>query len=358
VSLHAVVSGWLLGAPSGANRRLLALLAELGEQLTDRERVTVLHRPDYAPPSLPRIGWRAIAIPAGGPLRRARAERRLLPAALRELGATVYDHAFLPLPNVGVPTCLTVHDLRGVDGQTRWPRFVARAVLRRSCRRAARVIVPSEWTARRLQCLVPDADKPIVVHNAVAPPPVTGADRPPRPVPDQGYLLHVGHLEPRKNLEVVIDALAGIPPAVRPQLWLVGRDAGHGKRLEAHADRRGVSAFVHHLGVVPDDELTDYYRHARMVVVPSRYEGFGLPALEGLGHGRPVLAADAAALPEIVGELATLLPPGDAEAWRDAIVRQHPDRREDRAARAAWACCYCWKISAGDWLHAWRGACS
>jgi hypothetical protein len=114
-------------------------------------------------------------------------------------------------------------------------------------------------------------------------------------------LLHVGHLEPRKNLAIVMRALATLPQAERPELWLVGNDAGDRSRLEALATRLQCRPFVHMLGVVPDRELDALYDHARAVVVPSCYEGFGLCALEGLAHGRAVLASRAAALPRCSG---------------------------------------------------------
>ncbi|MFY9342212.1 MAG: glycosyltransferase, partial [Planctomycetota bacterium] len=149
--MHVTVAGWLLGPPSGANRRLLGLLGELGPLLGRGERVTVLHRWDYEPPSLPGIGWKALSIPAGPTFARVRGERHRLPSALRELGATVHDHGFLPLPRLHVPTCLVVHDLRGPDGLARFPRWIARSVLRSACARAAVVVAPSEWTAARLR---------------------------------------------------------------------------------------------------------------------------------------------------------------------------------------------------------------
>ena len=76
MTMHAAISGWLLGPHSGANRRLLAILEHLPALLTTGERITVLHRVDYVPPRLPRIEWTPIAIPAGPTWRRVRAESR------------------------------------------------------------------------------------------------------------------------------------------------------------------------------------------------------------------------------------------------------------------------------------------
>lgn len=347
MSLHVAVSGWLLGPPSGANRRLLALLRALGPQLAAGERITVLCRADFAPPALPGIGWQPVAIPAGPTLRRAWAERRALRATLRRLGADVLDHGFLPLPAVDAPVCLLVHDLRAVDGLTRWPRALARAVLRRACERAAAVVTPSRWTAARLQDLAPRMPPAVVVPNAVAPPPPAGAL--PAPLPAHGFVLHVGHVETRKNLGVLAAALRRLPAGARPELWLAGRDVG------ALASVRAVAgdAVVRALGVVDEPTLAALYAHARCVAVPSRHEGFGMPALEALAHGAPVVASACAALPEIVGAHGVLLPPDDVAAWATALAAaRRDDGRGD--ARHAHALAHDWTASAATLLATWR----
>lgn len=348
MTLHVAIAGWLLGAPSGANRRLLSLLKQVPRLLQPGERLTVLHRTDFAPPQLAGVHWKPVAIPAGPSWRRAQAERRTLPAVLRALGATVLDHGLLPLPAVGVPVCLLVHDLRAIDGLTPWPRWFATRVLRRALARAAVVVAPSVWTADRLRGLAPRADVR-VVPNGVDPPP-SACPPPARPLPANGYLLHIGHVERRKNLDVVLAALRALPAATRPELWLVGRDAGALRGLLA----RSTGLAVHALGVVGDDDLGGLYRHARAVVVPSRHEGFGLVALEALAHGSRVIVSDAGALPEVVGDAAMVLPPDDAGAWARALALADDGRtageRRARAARFSWA------GAARALVAAWRAA--
>lgn len=349
MTLHVAVAGWLLGPPSGANRRLLRLVHHAARLLAPGERITVLHGEAFAPPADDGVRWQPIAIPPLPTLARVRAEARLLPAMLRSLGATVFDHGFLPLPDTGVPTCLLVHDTRAADGLTRWPRWLARAVLRRSLRAANAVVTPSAWTARRLAALAPDTARATVVPNGVDLPP---DDAPPpaprRALPPNGYLLHTGHLEPRKNLDVVVRALHALPAERRPELWLAGRDAGCG---EALARTDGVRWF----GAVDDDELPALYHHARAVVVPSRHEGFGLCALEGLAHGRPVLASSCGALPEVLGDQGRLLPPDDATAWALAIDAVRDDGgRTAAAARRARAQQFAWSRAAAQLLAVWR----
>jgi len=355
MSLHAVVAGWLLGPNSGANQRLLLLLQTLPRHLNAGERITVLHRPDYVPPAIPGIGWQPVPIPAGPSWRRASAERRLLRPLLGHLRATVYDHGFLPLPDVGVPTVLLLHDLRHLDGWSRWPRglrWIARRLLRRACARAAAIVVPSSFTAARLRAHAPAAGPVHIIGNATTLPAL--------PAPPRGnHLLHVGHLEPRKNLNMVLRALALLPAGQRPALHLVGRDAGAGTKWRRLAQQLGIAASVHWRG--PCDEATTarLYATARAIVMPSCYEGFGLCALEGLAHGLPVLAAHAGALPEIVGSHGMLLPPHDPAAWAAAIaalpVGEDP-RGAAAEARRAGACAHDADATAARLLAVWRQA--
>lgn len=348
--MHIVTAGWLLGPPSGANRRLVELLRRVGRHLAANEAVTLLHGEGHRPPQFPGVQARAVAIPVGSLLRRVLAERAILPPVLHKLGATVLDHGFLPLPRVEIATCLLVHDVRGAVGLSRWPRFVARAALRASCSRATRVVVPSEWTKRELARLGarPDA---IVVPNGVDPVAPASPSLGPRP-----SLLHVGHLEPRKNLELLVRALARVPRERRPSLVFAGRDAGSGRRLDRLAARLGVRDDVHRLGEVDDTRLAALYANTHAVVVPSRHEGFGLCALEGLAHGRPVIASAAAALPEVLGDEGTLLPTGDVDAWATAFANLPRDDEPARQRRRTRAASFSWDLAAERLVAVWREA--
>ena len=351
MTMHAVVAGWMLADSgySGANRRLLGLLESAHASLGRDERVTVLHHPSFAPPELARIGWRAVDIARGPAWQRARAERRLLPSALDDLGATVYDHGFLPAPRVAVPLCLTVHDVRDADGHGRWPRLLARAVLVRALRRAAAVVTVSDWTAARLRALAPGC-APRVVPNGVR---IEPGGRDLQDVPEHGFVLHVGHLEPRKNLAVLLRALAALDDGRRPELWLVGQDAGAWPKLRALAERLGIAGSVRHLGVQPDSALPAFYRAARLVAVPSLYEGFGLPALEARAHGARVAVSDRGALREVVGD-GDVLPADDAAAWAAAMDAPREDRADVVARRVAAASACSWAAASRQWLEVLR----
>ncbi len=355
--MHAVVAGWLLGASpfSGADRRLLAFLREAPLLLRDGERLTVLHHPSLqlpAPPQRGPIEWRPVGIPQAPTWRRAIAEQRRLRPLLRELGATVYDHGFLPAPRLGVPLCLTIHDVRDADGEGRRPRWLARPArlaLRISLRRAARVIAVSRWTAERLRSLAPGCAPHVVGNGVAVPPPGPRLED----LPERGFVLHVGHLEPRKNLAVLVRALAALDASRRPELWLVGKDAGEWPRLRALAARLSVGQHVKHLGVKSDSALHALYRAARLVVLPSRYEGFGLPALEARAHGAPVAVSDCGALPEVAGDGA-VLPADQPAAWAAAMDAPRDEPADAVARRIAAASASSWAAAAQQWLEVLR----
>jgi glycosyltransferase involved in cell wall biosynthesis len=350
--LHVAVAGWLLPlGHSGANRRLRELLRAAAPQLRTGERITLLAPPDVPP--IPGIEVHPIAIPPAPAWRRARAEQRLLPRALAEIGATVLDLATLPVPaRLPCPTCLTIHDLRDLGPMRRRPRALARWTLVRSAARAAHLIVPSDFTARELARALATLQPITVVRGGVD----DAFFAPASPAQAPAYFLHVGHLEPRKNLFLLLDAYARVCARVgrpAPALVLAGADAGSGAALRARADALGLGARVQMRGRIDDHTLRALYAGATAVLLPSLHEGFGLPALEGLAAGVPVLVSDRGALPEVVGPAGVVLPAHDAEAWADAMARVTWSPG-DADARRAHARSFRWSDAAARLLHAWR----
>ena len=354
--MHVAISGWLVdSAPSGAKRRLLGLLRATVPLLSADERITVLHGPSLQPEALgPACTWRRIDIPAAPTWRRALRERRILRRTLVGIGATVVDLGALPTPpNLPCPTVLTIHDLRDLDGWRRGlrPAAFARMVLRRSTARADELIVPSNFTAERLRVHLTDLPPINVIEGGIEAKSIRRGSRSEPP-----FLLHVGHLEPRKNLGLLITVLADLAPT-HPTLTLVFAGADHGSQtaLTSQARQLGIERRVKFAGVVSEVELETLYSAAAAVVIPSRYEGFGLPALEALAAGRPTFVANSSALPDVVGNAACTLPDSDANAWTAAIEAALASDSEDAAtARLQRAQSMTWDMLAPRSLEIWR----
>jgi glycosyltransferase involved in cell wall biosynthesis len=147
----------------------------------------------------------------------------------------------------------------------------------------------------------------------------------------QSYLLAVGSSKPHKNFELVERALGMLDDYPFTVAVAGARDIGIFRR------GRGAPRFVRRLGYVSDSELGHLYRNAAWFVFPSTYEGFGLPAIEAMGNGCPVLAARAASIPEVCGEAALYFDPHDAAALAALLrrVAAEPALREQMARRAS-----------------------
>jgi glycosyltransferase involved in cell wall biosynthesis len=162
-----------------------------------------------------------------------------------------------------------------------------------------------------------------------------------------GYVLHVGAQRPHKNVPVLIEAIAKVPDA---RLVLVGScDERFPDEVGPAIDRCGVADRVLRLPFVPEDLLGALYAQAGLLAYPSLVEGFGLPLLEAMVTGTPVLASDIPVLREIGGDAALYAPPDDAEAWAAALTRLAGDcdlRAALVAAGAAHASRYTWGAAA------------
>ena len=253
-----------------------------------------------------------------------------------------FQHA-LPLA-CPCPAVVTVHDLSFErDPSLMGPRdrLIFRTVVPRSARRAARVLAVSERTKRDLIELygLPD-EKIVVTPNGVDPafspdgPRDTGAGGP--------YALVVGTLQPRKDPVAAIEALAVLGDQ-ELRLVFAGPDKGGRADAERAADRAGLASRVEFRGHVPLEDLAALYRGAACLVFPSRYEGFGLPALEAMATGTPVVATAAGALPEVAGDAAILVEERNPAALAGGIERALADRERlvaaglKRARRFSWA---------------------
>jgi glycosyltransferase involved in cell wall biosynthesis len=233
-------------------------------------------------------------------------------------------------------------------------RFVPQAL-----ERASAVVTISEFSKREIEDEYGvEGDRITVAPCAVdtstfapAPPAALARLKARYDVPDR-YFLSVGTFEPRKNLVRLLEAFAGLPEAVRVDhpLILCGgpgwRDAEMAEALDG-LRRRGVP--VHHLGYVSDADLPALYSGAVALVFPSLYEGFGLPPLEAMACGTPVITSDHSSLPEVVGEAAMLVDPTDVSDISAAMERLIGDPElavRLRSAGRTRAAAYNWTSSA------------
>jgi alpha-1,3-rhamnosyl/mannosyltransferase len=263
---------------------------------------------------------------------------------------------------------LTIHDVSYARHPEWFPYrrdAVRRAFYRRCALCADAVITDSAFSAAEIQAAYGiDAARIAVVPLGVAVRSIgpTASDRtvmPARVRPP--FLLHVGDLHERRNLSTVILALGearrASPAASALSLVLVGVDRGMGEALRNQAAQAGIDGAVVTLGFVPEPELWAMYRNAAALVYPSRYEGFGLPLLEAMSCGTPVIASRAASMPEVVGDAGILVNPLDTSAWAAAIVRVVTDTPfGESLARAGLirAASFSWERTARATLEVYR----
>ena len=257
----------------------------------------------------------------------------------------------LPVPlRLPVPLTVTLHDLRNAElaGRALARRLFGRRMLALALRAAAGVITVSEAVGRRLEELF---DYP-PTHWTAVPNAADHFEPLPRAAGPGAPLLHVGHLEPRKNLELLLEALAldpGLPPLELAGAAKGGEDA----RLRRRAAELGVADRVRFPGPFDDAELPALYARAGCVVMPSRLEGFGIPVLEAQRARAPLAISSAGALVEVAGPGVPRFDPGDAAgcaaALRSALAQ--PAEALEEAARRAGR--FSWDGSARLWVAAW-----
>jgi glycosyltransferase involved in cell wall biosynthesis len=277
-------------------------------------------------------------------------------------------HLFWIPRGLGCPYILTVHDLlehmygsRNVSSLRRSLHFY---LTRRVLRKAARIIAVSQFTKNEIEKLlaIPD-DRIEVVYNAIDERFLHGhaseADREliaQRYLVNYPFILYAGAIRPHKNVVRIIEAFSALKSELLKEhekeqqfqdlkLIIIGDDLSSHPRLRRTVVRSGVQNDVRFLGFVPIDVLRIFYDVAKVFVFPSLYEGFGLPPLEAMAHGTPVVTSNTSSLPEVAGNAALLVNPENVFEIRrglqrvllDPILRaQMKQRGYEQAQRFSW----------------------
>lgn len=295
-------------------------------------------------------------------------EQAVQPWALQRAGIDLLHGLALVGPITSpCPFVVTIHDLSFLLYPQSFPRLkrlYLELFTRLSVNKAQRVIAISENTRRD-----------VLAHYPIEPERVDriyyGRDPGFRPLPadqvarfraEQGlperFVLFVGTLEPRKNVARLVEAYARLPNP-RPMLVLVGGKGWLYDEVFARVEALGLIDEVRWVGHVPGESLVWWYNAAELLVYPSVYEGFGLPPLESMACGTPVITSGISSLPEVVGDAGLLVDPFDIEALADAMhcVLYGSELKESmRAAGLLQAESFSWLESARQTVNSYRRA--
>jgi len=309
------------------------LLRQLARQDHATEYLVLCQEPDCA--TVPKLGenFRAIPERAGAYSMR---EQVTVPLDLRREGANLFHapHYVLP-PLTPCRSVVTIHDCIHL----RFPQYLpsrigyayARASLWTATHRAAKVMTVSEASKRDILRYFHVPESRIdVIYNAIddrfwEEPSADDIGRVrERYQLNAPFVLYAGNIKPHKNLERLIEAfhlLRQDPSLKDVQLLIIGDEISKYASLRRAVHRHKLHKYVRFFGFVPDQTLAALYRLAAVFVFPSLYEGFGLPPLEAMASGTPVITSNVSSLPEVVGDAALMIDPYDPGAIAAAMRR-------------------------------------
>lgn len=368
----------LLGPLTGVGHYITQLLLHADHDAAD---ATIT---PYAYTFIRRGDWRKLLDRASAPVTAPRSTTHRAPALVRRIAQRVYDallsrktrrYDLYHEPNhiparSDAPTVTTIHDLSVVLHPQWHPADRVRWYERefdRGVRQTRVFLAASEFTKREIVDRLSVAPQRIVVtyqaprsefHLRHAEEAV--AARRSLELPEQ-FFLFVGTLEPRKNVDGLLDAFAALPDRLRRRcpLCIVGAWGWKSETLRQKLRDRRIAGDVRLLGYLGDAQLAMLYAACTALVWPTWYEGFGLPPLEAMACGAPVITSNVASLPEVVGDAGMLLDPRTPASWTDAMARLAEDEHErSRMHRAglAQAASFTWGRLLCETIRAYRAA--
>jgi len=317
--------------PSGAKQRFIGIYTELFRLLKDDEFVV------YEPSDCRMATWfdypgnvtfKQTPIASSGRFQKLLAGLRYWPSELSSEQFDIFECFHLPLlKTYAGKTLLTIHDIRGLYAKGNWwERVVYKAALEMSLKHADHVITVSEAVRDEVQGFYPMT--PIsVIYN--------GIDveffkkntqselqevRQRLGIPEH-FLLAVGHFEKRKNYQNLVEAIGRLHALGHPvHLVIIGNDSGEVRGIEGRVEALNLSSHVHIFNGLTDDDVRCVYNLSELFVFPSSYEGFGIPILEAMASGRPVVLSDTPVFREITQNQGEYFPPHDPDAIADTIA--------------------------------------
>jgi alpha-1,3-rhamnosyl/mannosyltransferase len=362
---------WLVpGVVGGSEEYTTRLLAAVADAEPDDVELVLFTNnafeaayPDLVP-GVPRV-----TLPLSGrskPLR-VLAETTWLGWQAKRLDVDLVHHLGGVLPDWHpTPTVLTIHDLQPLAMPAHFSsvkRMFSARMIPRSVAAATGIVTLTEFTRHDLtRRLGVEADRVAVIPPGLDLPDPTGdevsgeAVRARLDLDDRPFFLYPAITYPHKNHFLLLRAMARLRHR-DALLVLTGGAAQMEDQLTTTAAALGLAGRVRRTGRIPVADLDSLYREATALTFPSRYEGFGLPVLEAMSRGCPVIAADETALPEVVGDAGRLLPVDDPHRWSETMDRllDNPSEREE-LARAGYlrARTYDWSASADGLLEEYR----
>jgi glycosyltransferase involved in cell wall biosynthesis len=349
--VKVIVDAHMLGESEGGNETYVAGLLEGLDRLSSREGLSITalsgpHRPQL--PDLPNVQL----FPVG---RRGDAWRLFVevPWACWQLHADVLHMTYHAPPWLPCPLILSIHDVlfrRFPEHFSPRDRLLLSTLMPLSIRKAALILTLSEASKQEIERLYPFAR-----HKTEAIPLAAGSVAKVTPsfsslpmyVQGCPFVLAVGRIQPRKNLPRLIRAYALVRKRISGEmpLVLVGPPEWKNEKIKALAGETEYANDIHFTGFIDEPTLAAFYRRASVFVFPSLAEGFGLPVLEAMACGAPVIASNSPPLPEVAGNAALLVDPHSVEEIAQAIEGvltdcalqdDLRDRGEKQAARFSW----------------------
>jgi len=294
----------------------------------------------------------------------------------RSLRIDVWHGPHYTMPaRLAVPAVVTVHDMTFFDHpewHERTKVLFFRRMIRTSARRARLLVCVSAFTESRLEAIVPPVGDTVVIHHGVDQARFMPGPAPPCPslqddlrlLEPHGvtppYMAFASTLEPRKDVPTLVTAFASISHS-HPDLRLVlAGSAGWGAPdIRDAISSSGAATRVVRPGYLPNDAIAALFRRAEAVAYPSLEEGFGLPALEALACGAPLVSTQGSAIEEVVGDAGLLVPPRDVASLAAALDRVLDDPAESARLRKAGpeqAAAFTWTASVERHVEAYRSA--